>query len=154
MFHNRWLTLQAGSFSFYLFLFHNGLELRSHITVRRGNLDRGLDISHCCIEITELLLSETTEVQRLGSFAVDFDSLSALLYGIFENIRVVCALRHVLEDDDLQLINLRGHVFDIFCLKKGVAVLALSKLEVLLSELDITEIFKVSRDSNQFRIII
>ena len=154
MFHNRWLTLQAGSFSFYLFLFHNGLELRSHITVRRGNLDRGLDISHCCFEITELLLSDTTKVEGLGSFAIDVKSLGALLDGSFEIIRVVCALRHVLEDDDLQFINLGGHNFYILCRGKGVVVQVMGKLEILLSELYVAEIFTLSYDSNQFSIIL
>ena len=99
-------------------------------------------------------MSDTTEVHGFGSFAIDADSFGALLDGSLEIFRFVCANRHVLEDDDLQLINLRGHVFDIFCLKKGVAVLALSKLEVLFLELDVTEIFKVSCGANQFRIII
>ena len=69
-------------------------------------------------------------------------------------MRVVCTNRHVLQDDDLQLINLRGHIFYILCLGKGFAVLALGKLEVLFSELDVAEIFMVSCDSYQLRIAI
>ena len=60
----------------------------------------------------------------------------------------------MLEDGHSKLINLRGHIFGILCVGKGVAVLAMGKLEVLLSELGITHISQLTCYSNQFKISI
>ena len=73
------------------------------------------------------MLSDTTESHGIESFAVDTNSLGALLDGSFEISRDVSANRHVLEDVDPQLIDLRSHIFDILSRGKGGAVLALGK---------------------------
>ena len=94
------------------------------------------------------MLSDTTESHGLESFAVDTNSFGALIDGSFEIFRDDSANRHVLEDVDPQLIDLRSHVFDFFCPGKGRAVVAMGKHQVHLSELDVAEIFMVICDSN------
>ena len=73
------------------------------------------------------MLSDTTESHGIESFAVDTNSLGALLDGSFEISRDDSANRHVLEDVDPQLIDLTSHIFDIVCRGNGGAVVALGK---------------------------